>query len=295
MVYPKALLAAVALALLACPVMGWFGGDVTQPVSTSQFDCLAADNGNFVVARVFDGSSGVDSTGAATLAAAQVAGLLSVEGYMIPCQSCSWSAASQVNATVAALNKAGVFHVDILWVVVDESSEWSSNMNENANFISAIINAANELGLTVGFGTDHTAWTQIVSQVYSASQYLLWYQGHDGQPNFNDFVPFAGWTKPFRKRFAFNITTCDVTYNLSFQPGGVNPVSSSSTTSSTAGPISSSSQVSSSSGNTMTTTSSTSSSTSSPSNSGTNASSGSPISTSSSSSGSGNGARGRAH
>ena len=52
-------------------------------------------------------------------------------------------------------------------------------------------------------------WDPIFGSSFTAgSRFPLWYANYDGEPNFGDFSPFAGWSSPFRKQFSPSGSKC---------------------------------------------------------------------------------------
>ncbi len=46
----------------------------------------------------------------------------------------------------------------------------------------------------------------------------LWYPHYDNAPNFNDFAPFGGWTRPSIKQYRGNINVCGITIDANRYP-----------------------------------------------------------------------------
>lgn len=53
-----------------------------------------------------------------------------------------------------------------------------------------------------------SSWTFIAGDYRKYSDMLLWYARYDYKTNFDDFPPFAGWTKPYMKQWLDNTNIC---------------------------------------------------------------------------------------
>jgi hypothetical protein len=54
-------------------------------------------------------------------------------------------------------------------------------------------------GLDIGVYTSDSQWVPIMGSYTGGSSYPLWYAHYDGEPNFDDFSPFNGWSSPYMK------------------------------------------------------------------------------------------------
>jgi len=143
--------------------------------------------------------------------------MANVDVYMFPCYSCG-NPAGQVAAAVNYLKsfntKYGMFWFDIEGPGV----YWSGNQAANAAFFEGLVNQAHAMGQTIGVYTSASQWIPIMGGYTGGSAYPLWYANYDGQPNFGDFQPFSGWTKPNIKQYNGNIATCGAGIDENWYP-----------------------------------------------------------------------------
>ncbi len=75
-------------------------------------------------------------------------------------------------------------------------------------------------GVKCGVYSSSSQWSSIFgSTTYSYGANLpLWYAHYDNKPTFSDFVPFAGWTKPYAKQYAGDVTVCGLDVDTNYAP-----------------------------------------------------------------------------
>jgi GH25 family lysozyme M1 (1,4-beta-N-acetylmuramidase) len=70
-----------------------------------------------------------------------------------------------------------------------------------------------KLGKKVGIYASSYMWGQIMGGSDQCNKFMdlpLWYPHYDNVPNFSDFKPFGGWTKPEIKQYKGDINLCGV-------------------------------------------------------------------------------------
>lgn len=91
----------LCLAILSA-VMGYHGVDVSQPTSSSDFNCMLNNGYTFTIVRVYCSSGHTDSNGPTTISNAWAGGQHYVDGYIFPCYSCG-NPSGQVSCLRTAL------------------------------------------------------------------------------------------------------------------------------------------------------------------------------------------------
>ncbi len=67
---------------------------------------------------------------------------------------------------------------------------------------------------TMGIYTRKDWWERFTGNSDCCKDLPLWYAHYDGIENFDDFVPFGGWAKPFMKQYAENQTVAGILCDL---------------------------------------------------------------------------------
>jgi len=71
----------------------------------------------------------------------------------------------------------------------------------------------------IGIYTSASQWGPIFGLDYTGgSRFPLWYAHYDYAPNFNDFVPFSGWSKPSIKQYEGTHTVCGAGVDADWYP-----------------------------------------------------------------------------
>lgn len=215
---------------------GVYGADVAYPTSVAQWQTLMQQNGvTFGIVRCYESVGQVDPNAAASINAGWAAGLSRVDVYHFPCVSVG--AEAQVQAVVQALSAANV-KIGYYWIDVEQGAGWSTtNFASNSQFLSQLIQAAQNAGLTVGIYTSPGEWPQVINNSQFA-QYPLWYAAYDNQASFADFAEFGnfgGWTQPVMKQYAGDLTSGSTSYDANWAPS-LPPLSASNTTQSSPPP-----------------------------------------------------------
>ncbi|KAJ3446785.1 lysozyme protein [Anaeramoeba flamelloides] len=134
---------------------------------------------------------------------------------------------TQINDAIDCLKKINVQNSDFnkIWAIVElgrqPSGEWpisnSSDQSSNVDFISKVLMAISySLEVDrIGIETSKTDWSQITGDSTIGIEFGLYYHG-DNQENFEDFVPFGGWTfdQVEMKKYSTNQEICKATFDL---------------------------------------------------------------------------------
>jgi len=208
---------AVCVAATAAYDSQVYGIDISTGVSTSQFQCLVADNLTFTIVRGWLSLGRPDTNVVPTVAAAWAGGMSHVDVYMFPCQSCG-NAAGQAESFINYLETNGV-KFGTAWLDIEGPGlYWSSDQAANADFIADLISTIKAKGRTVAIYTSKSQWIPIVGDWTGGSGLDLWYADYDGVPNFDDFTPFGGWNAPNMKQFTDEGSKCGASYDINWYP-----------------------------------------------------------------------------
>lgn len=201
---------------------GSFGLDVslaTAPhISDAEWTCMRSrGNYAFAVVEAFNGGYGRTDALAEVLRRSQRAGF-SVDVYSFMCPRCGNSAKSASDLAAYLLRNASFS--GRLWLDVEQCNGcWESDLTANCNFVKSLASAYQRAGIRVGVYTSVGEWPSTVGSGCSLSSLPLWYAHYDGVPSFEDFRPFAGWTKPTAKQFADHAdNSCGVSIDRNWKP-----------------------------------------------------------------------------
>jgi len=192
------------------------GVDVSQPTSVDSFKCLKANGLTFAVVRAGQSNGKVDTNSAGTVANAWSAGLAHVDVYIFPCPSCG-NAAGQINNMINFLSQHQTKY-GMIWLDIEGPQYWSTNQANNRNFFNDLVNALKAHGVKIGVYTSNSQWSPIMGNWNGGSSFPLWYAHYDGVPNFNDFSPFGGWSKPSIKQYQGDVSLCGAGIDKNWYP-----------------------------------------------------------------------------
>eukprot|EP01092_Planopodium_desertum_P001299 TRINITY_DN1189_c0_g1_i3.p1 TRINITY_DN1189_c0_g1~~TRINITY_DN1189_c0_g1_i3.p1 ORF type:complete len:214 (-),score=58.45 TRINITY_DN1189_c0_g1_i3:43-684(-) len=207
------LVVCVALFFAVCHA-GSYGVDVSTFTSQSQFSCLLQANLTYAIIRAFYSTGSPDPNAVPTVAAARAAGLSNVDVYMFPCYSCG-NPQSQVQSLASFLSGNSV-DFDTVWLDIEgPGTYWSGSTSDNQAFFNGLLSAAQSTGWNLGIYSSASQWVPIFGSGYTAGGNLpLWFANYDGEPNFNDFSPFGGWSSPTMKQFSDQGAKCGASYDM---------------------------------------------------------------------------------
>lgn len=80
---------------------------------------------------------------------------------------------------------------------VEQCSGCWDDAGTNQQFISEAVSQAAAMGVTIGIYSSVYEWGQVVGDGWTGEDvYPMWYANYDGEPNYNDWQDFGGWTSP---------------------------------------------------------------------------------------------------
>jgi len=191
-----------------------FGVDISQPVGMAGFQCMKAKGYKFAIARIFQQTCNVDPNGRRTVEQAWAGGMEHVDVYLFPSYGCRDNAATQVNRAIDAMGntKFGTLWLDI------EAGGHRSHAENQAWLNQAVAQAKYRLGAArVGIYSSQYMWSIVIGAgVRGPTDLPAWYAHYDGNPSFNNFLPFGGWTRPAMKQFAGDVGFCGANVDLNW-------------------------------------------------------------------------------
>jgi len=225
----------------SCIVNAKLGFDLSVATTQADWECLtsADQSGSFGLVRVYRNLGQVDDNAGNTIVAAAAAGLTSVDGYMFPCVTQSPyssdhnitcdDANTQVKKTLLSLAKAGVAvkgsslappqhaikaTIGRIWIDIEDevpSKYFSSNTDDNIQFMNEISSSLADYGIEMGIYTTKTYWENIMANVVGYGTYKLWYPRYDETNNMvftADTLPFADFKTVFIKQTNGDVGAC---------------------------------------------------------------------------------------
>lgn len=196
----------------------YYGVDVSQYTSQAGFSCLVGQNLVYAIIRCYMSVGRPDPNCAGSVQNAHNAGMKVVDGYFFPCPTCG-SAANQVNQMMSYFNQHQV-KITTLWLDIEGSQYWLGNYASNQGWYISLVQACQKVGLKIGIYSSLSQWLAIFGNrgfSYGAN-YPLWYASYDGEPSFNGFSGFGGWSSPVAKQFSDQGSKCGVGYDINWRP-----------------------------------------------------------------------------
>ncbi|KAK6757967.1 hypothetical protein RB195_015657 [Necator americanus] len=193
--------------------------DLAVPVPVSAFTCLKNSGYSAVFVRGYDPASAgkFDTNAVNNIRNAKKAGL-ECEVFMTPQPRSVKKGSQQFTEMYEGFKQADI-KLKTVWVQVTSPINWNRDTKANIDFLRDILSMAKYYAVAIGFYTNVYDWTQITNGA-AAEGTMLWYWnvmggGRNGETpaNFNDFRPFAKFTKPTVKQFAQVEDVCGITVN----------------------------------------------------------------------------------
>lgn len=211
--------ALVILAVATLSALAELGVDVSTAVSREELQCLQQQNVSFVIPRCYCSVGAIDPACAATATTAAELGM-KVDVYFFPGTSPDVKLApiEQVRSFVDYVTHNRVAF-DTVWVDVEPCTQcWDGSDTTNARTVLEFALLLESFGFQVGIYASDWAWTQVCGSEPGFPNYPLWYPHYDNNQTFDDFEPFAGWTKPVLKQYAPTLDMCGASVDLDWRP-----------------------------------------------------------------------------
>jgi len=210
------LIALAGLVMVPAVVYATYGLDLSSACAESTFACLKSAGYRFAVPRGYCSDGVVDPNVINTVKNAWAGGMAHVDVYMFPCPTCG-NPAGQVQTAVNNLRSHGATF-GMLWLDIEGTQYW---MGQTANraFFEGLVHEAQAMGVVLGVYSSDSQWIPIFGSGYNGgAQFPLWYAHYDGQPNFNDWFPFAGWSRPAIKQYNGDVGGCGLDLDQDWYP-----------------------------------------------------------------------------
>jgi len=191
------------------PLAGNHGIDISKDtcdgsswVSAQQWPCFKSKGKNFGVVEAFNGGSGDTQSIAHCVSEGHKAGL-AMSVYAFFCPNCGGN--NNPPETAAAnlvhhLKSLGVEY-EYLWLDVELCDGCWNDAPANADFVRGLVKGVLSAGGKVAIYTNAYEWESVTGGIRDLAEHPLWYAHYDGEPNFNDWSDFGGWTKPHWKQY----------------------------------------------------------------------------------------------
>jgi hypothetical protein len=195
------------------------GVDVSDSVDQGTFTCMVGQGYSFTIVRAWQSLCQVDPNAVQTIINAWNAGMSHVDIYLFPSYSCQLSATEQVTQTIQAMSAGGASY-GTLWFDI-ETGGGNSDPSDSMAWLQEGLGAASNLGISTGIYASHYEWGQVMGSLSGFPNLPLWYAAYDGNPGFENFNGFAGWTSPAMKQYAGDSTVCNADVDLNWYPAGM--------------------------------------------------------------------------
>eukprot|EP01103_Thecamoeba_quadrilineata_P005141 TRINITY_DN14979_c0_g1_i1.p1 TRINITY_DN14979_c0_g1~~TRINITY_DN14979_c0_g1_i1.p1 ORF type:complete len:219 (+),score=35.83 TRINITY_DN14979_c0_g1_i1:60-716(+) len=194
------------------------GVDIAAATTVSQFTCLKNAGYVYAIIRCWRSTGTSDPNAPHSIANAWDGGMKDVDVYFFPCVG--KSATTQVQDAVSFLKQSNSKYGQMWFDIESNPSSgcgWTSSTTTNCNFLGSLLSEARALGVKPGVYSSASQWSSIMgSSCTIGKSYPLWYAHYNNAPNFNDFSPFGGWTRPNMKQYEGDKTVCSVGVDLDY-------------------------------------------------------------------------------
>jgi len=209
----------VGLLVSGVSCAGVYGADVSTTTSEAAWKCLKADHGvHFATARGYTEGGSFDDACVATVKNARAAGLSPVGVYFFPAFFHKAANAS-VDEFHSAMSSHGV-HADRIWLDIEGPQYWGSDHQRNVDYINNLYKRLKVHGYEVGVYTSDSQWVPITGDAKILSFLPVWYAAYQTppEPNFGDWRPFGGWSRPSIKQFRGTHSECGASIDANWHP-----------------------------------------------------------------------------
>lgn len=178
-----------------------------------------------IIIRCYRSSGSVDPVCPHTIYNAVGAGFPTshIDVYMFPCPKCG-NPRGQVQSMVNYIKSYNANYTRI-WLDVEDTNAhtyWGTNTGNNRNFMTQLlIGAVDAVGHNrVGVYSSYYNWERIFGSASwdCCHSYPLWYAHYDNSQSFSDFRHFGGWTTPYLKQYAGDVSLCGLGVDKSWRP-----------------------------------------------------------------------------
>jgi len=198
---------------------GVYGADVSSPTSEAAWACLKSQHGvRFAVARAYTESGLFDDACVESVKNARAAGLSPVDVYFFPAFYHKAANAS-VDQFHSSMTSHGV-HANRVWLDIEGPQYWGPDHQRNNDYILDLYYRLKSQGYIVGVYTSDSQWVPITGDSKILSFLPVWYAAYETpqEPNFNDWRPFGGWSRPSIKQFRGTHSECGASIDANWHP-----------------------------------------------------------------------------
>jgi GH25 family lysozyme M1 (1,4-beta-N-acetylmuramidase) len=192
-------------------------------VSTGTFQCMANNGYVFAIIEAWTGGYTLNVNYPQNWRNAKAGGLSYVDIYAFVCNQCYGNTPTAIAAAIKASLPSG-FN-GMLWLDIEPCSGcWSSDGNQNLQFVDSVAAACQSAGFNLGVYSSYYSWQSVMGSATASTSRLsalpLWYAHYDNDPSFDDpfYWEFGGWSQPNIKQYAGNGNACGLTIDYDWYP-----------------------------------------------------------------------------
>lgn len=192
----------LAISLLICVALCFTMETVEIDGKISDAACVK-EMSSIIAFRGYLGIGKVDPNVKENIAAMNKVGV-ATGAYMIPCPKCG-NPEKQINELLEATHesKAVRYFIHIL------AGQWPTDLSANRKFVQGLVRELKNKGKIPGFVSNTFHWEKILGKDFEEmKEYMLWYLDADNDATCDDFIPFGGWKKPWKKVYSLNNAHC---------------------------------------------------------------------------------------
>ena len=111
----------------------------------------------------------------------------------------------------------------MIWLDIEsnpsDGCDWSGDIDANCGFLDELVKAVRNNGRVPGIYASRHFWQVIFGSPDNCAWFYdipLWYAHYDGEDNYNDWVPFGGWSRPAMKQYQGTSYLCGAGVDYSF-------------------------------------------------------------------------------
>jgi len=198
----------VALAACLAVSSATIGVDISSLFAVSGWQCLRDNGYTFAIVRCYCSTGNPDQNCPQSVANAWSGGFEYVDIYMFPCPQCG-NARSQVQQL---WDFASDIKFGLMWLDIEGPEYWLGSYDANRNFMNDLATAGRDIfgSKMGGIYTNNNGWTSIFGDWSEWGNLPLWWAYWDESASFDNWSPFAGWSKPAMKQYVGDGYVCGI-------------------------------------------------------------------------------------
>jgi len=204
----------VALAACLAVSSATIGVDISSLFDTSGWQCLRDNGYTFAIIRCYCSTGNPDSSCPQSVANAWSGGMEYVDIYMFPCPQCG-DARSQVQTL---WDFASDVKFGLMWLDIEGPEYWLGDYGSNQDFMNDLAGASQDIfgDKLGGIYTNANGWSSIFGDWDEWGNLPLWWAYWDESPSFDNWSPFAGWSKPAIKQYVGDGSVCGLDVDMDY-------------------------------------------------------------------------------